>query len=848
MNRTAGSGSAKSVAHVFRVRSRVIAGFGVALPFIADLGEHRFWVVGVIAFVALPYNMATERTTARTGAVPGYVPWVDQVLSIGGTAFVATLWAPVLMLMTACLGLAATLFDTRRVVGPMVVGVALAAVVGTATQDPEVAFAGTVAFAGSAAMAVLGIARVTENRRMLESENRDLVENIDAIVWLLPAGEDEYQSMSPAATRILHYPSVNLRDVDFWMQHVDADDRPALEDARRRAIRTGERQSCDYRMIDGDGETKWFHEVLSCEAARPPRPVVLRGVTVDITARRAAEEERALYGEVVETLDTAIFVARPALELDGELVVAAANPAAARVIGTSSRGIVGMALVDVLRGSEDDVAARCAAVAAGDPACTIDRVSGIGIDRHRSHTLRAFPLPGDAVGVSLEDVTEATMVASALRRQALHDGLTGLPNRTLLRDRLKYALADGKRRDERVALILLDLNHFKDVNDALGHQYGDRLLVAFSRRLQNLLRECDTIARLGGDEFALLLTAATTEGAGRVVRKVTEAMQEPFEIEGVTVQTTASIGVALFPDHADDGDLLTQRADVAMYNAKRSGGGWAIYSPQQDQSSVERLTLLSELHHELDQELPTAITLHYQPILDLHDDRIGGAEALLRWNHAEFGWISPELLVELAELSGLIQPLARFVARDAMQTATTWQADGDEVRVAINLSARNLYDRRLVHWLDAMLREVGLSPHLLKCEITESQVMDDPVLAMAVISDLRDIGVCTAIDDFGTGYSSLAYLRRLSVDEIKIDKSFITSMLDDVTDMTIVRTIIDLAHNLGMQVLAEGVEDDATLAMLREFGCDRIQGYVIGKPVPAAEMHRLARATSARPH
>ena len=839
MRRTEGTGDTRSVAHLFRVRSRVIAGFGLAIPLITGLGEQRFWVVGAIVFVALPYNMWLERITERTGDVPVFVPWADQVISIIGTSVVAALWAPAMILMTACLGLAATLFETRRVIGPMIVGVVLASLVGAATQEPEVVFAGILGFAGSAAIAVLSIARVTEHRRTLESENHELVENIDAIFWLLPAGDREYQSMSAAATRILGYPSVNLRDVDFWMQHVEPDDRAALQEARRRALLTGERQSCDYRMVAGNGEALWFHEVVSCDPDIPSRHQMLRGVTVDVTARRAAEEERALYGEVVETLDTAILVARPAADHGGELVIAAANPAAARVTGTSSRRLVGMALVDVLAGSGDGVAERCVAVATGGPPCTIDRVSGIGIDRHRSHTVRAFPLPGDAVGVSLEDVTEATMVASALRRQALHDGLTGLPNRTLLRDRLQYALADAKRRNERVALILLDLNHFKDVNDALGHQYGDRLLVAFARRLQDLLRECDTIARLGGDEFALLLTAATTEGAGRVVRKVSEAMQEPFDIEGITVQTTASIGVALYPDHAEDGDLLTQRADVAMYNAKRSGGGWAIYSPQQDQSSVERLTLLSELHHELERDVPEAITLHYQPILDLQDDRIGGVEALIRWNHAEFGWINPELLVELAELSGLIQPLARFVARDAMQTATMWQSEGREVRVAINLSARNLYDRRLVQWLGALLDKVGLPPHLLKCEITESQVMDDPVLAMAVISDLRDIGVRTAIDDFGTGYSSLSYLRRLAVDEIKIDKSFVTSMLADDTDMTIVRTIVDLAHNLGMQVLAEGVEDDATLAALRDFGCDRIQGYVIGKPAPAHEIGQL---------
>jgi diguanylate cyclase (GGDEF)-like protein len=469
----------------------------------------------------------------------------------------------------------------------------------------------------------------------------------------------------------------------------------------------------------------------------------------------------------------------------------------------------------------------------------LERLEGLGIDRQKTFSLDAFPLPARAVGLAMADVTEAAMVAAALRRQALHDGLTGLPNRTLLRDRLQYALADARRRNERVALILLDLNHFKEVNDALGHQYGDRLLVAFAKRLQSLLRECDTIARLGGDEFALLLTHATNEGASRVVTKVSSAMQEPFELDGVTVQTTASLGVALFPDHAEDADLLTQRADVAMYNAKRGGGGWAIYSPAQDQSSVERLTLLSALHTELEDGAPEELTLHYQPILDLHTDQITGAEALLRWEHPTLGWLDPELVVELAELSGLIQPLARFVAREAMAVTSNWLQHGHELRIAVNLSARNLYDRNLVTWLQDTMHAMGLPTHLLKCELTESEVMDDPVLALDVISRLREIGVHTAIDDFGTGYSSLSYLRRLPVDEIKIDKSFVMSMLEDRHDMTIVRTVIDLAHNLDMAVLAEGVEDEATLGKLREFGCDRVQGYLVGKPMPAEELSTL---------
>ncbi len=819
---------------IFRVRSRVIALFAIAIPLIPDLGDSRWTTVAAIVLVVLPYNLVLERRTMRTGIVPSFVPWADQVLSVGATVFVPELWEPVLMVMVANSAVAATSFERRKVFGPALASIVVAGTVGAATQPGVMAITGTVAYAGATAMAILTISLVTSTRLTLESENQELVDNIDAMVWSLVDGDPSYRSMSGPASRILDYPMVRLLDVGFWHDQIHPDDRPVVDGVRRRALNRGITVDVDYRIKSGDGSWISVHEIVTGEAGTPVSPAILRGITLDVTARRTAERDRAVYGEMVERITTALVVAGPSESGDG-LRIRAANPAAARMFGTTSTRLTGAALDDVFDTLDDTTLARISDANDRTAGFTIDRVEGLGIDRQKTFSLQVFALPDGAVGLAMDDVTEAAMVAAALRRQALHDGLTGLPNRTLLRDRLQYALADATRRKESVALILLDLNHFKDVNDALGHQYGDRLLVAFARRLQTLLRECDTIARLGGDEFALLLTHATNEGASRVVAKVTSAMQQPFELDGVTVQATASLGVALFPDHATDGDLLTQRADVAMYNAKRGGGGWSVYSPAQDQSSVERLTLLSALHSELEGDLPTQLTLHYQPILDLHTDTIAGAEALLRWNHPTMGWLDPELVVELAELSGLIQPLARFVVTEALVTAGSWLARGHELRIAVNLSARNLYDRNLVAWLDDTMRSMEFPSRLLKCELTESQVMDDPVLAMDVISQLRQIGVTTAIDDFGTGYSSLAYLRRLPVDEIKIDKSFVQTMLDDHNDLTIVRTVVDLAHNLGMNVLAEGVEDAKTLETLRDFGCDRVQGYLIGRPMTAED-------------
>jgi len=709
----------------------------------------------------------------------------------------------------------------------------------------QLAMIALVGFAGAAILSVIPISAAAARRAAIEAEYGDLVQGAEAVVWWLAAGGSSYGSLSAGASRILGVPHDELSRVDGWFDRVHHEDRAALAAARTAVLETMRPAEVDYRMQHADSTWRWLREVLGAQAPSGRQPARLRGVVVDVTARRAPEEERALYHQVVEHIETAILVARPSQALDGGLAVEAANPAAGDVFGTDPDALVGEPLMRLPGAPGDDLVLRAHLVARGGDGFTVERVEPLGTDTTKTYSLRAFGLPGGAVGLAFEDVTTAAMVASALRRQALHDGLTGLPNRRLLRDRLQTALHEGKRRSARVALILLDLNHFKDVNDALGHQYGDQLLMAFADRLRHLLRECDTIARLGGDEFALLLTESTDAGTMQVVEKVTAAMAEPFVLHGVTVKATASLGIATFPDDAEDADLLTQRADVAMYAAKRAGGGWRACSPADDQSSIERLTLLADLHEVLGGPHGGDLRLHYQPVLDLHLDRITACEALLRWQHPVLGRLDPEMVVGLAEVSGLVHDLARFVAREAIGTARSWRDAGIDVCMAVNLSARNLSDRHLTDWIRQLLAELGLPASRLKCELTESELMDDPVLALEVLGRLRDIGVQTSIDDFGTGYSSLSYLRRLPVDEVKIDRSFVAQMADDRSDLMIVRTIIDLAHNLGLRVLAEGVEDVRTLELLRELGCDDAQGHVVGRPVPAHDLVSMLAARAA---
>ncbi len=543
---------------------------------------------------------------------------------------------------------------------------------------------------------------------------------------------------------------------------------------------------------------------------------------------------------VVERMRLALFVFRLDDEADDDsLRLVALNPRAAAVLGRRATGIVdarpgdGALLVDLT--GPGRVAAALADVARTGEAWVLDEVHLRPCSpRGRVFAAHAFPLPDRAVGLSLEDVTERAVAGEVLRRQALHDGLTGLANRTLLNDRLHRALAQSRRTGRPVALLVLDLDQFKEVNDALGHDHGDRLLVEMSHRLQGVLRDVDTIARVGGDEFAVLVTDTDDEqGALVVADRIRAALQEPFPLGGISVQTDASIGVAIHPRHADDADTLTRRADVAMYNAKRSGTGVALYRPDLDHPSVQRLALLGELRSAIDHD---RLHLHYQPSIDLRTGEPRGVEALVRWRHLVHGEVPAAELVELAEVSGLIQPLTRWVLARAVAQAAAWLDDGLDLVVSVNLSARNLHDPGLVPYVADLLDMHDLPATNLSVEITETRLMDDPATALDVLSRLKELGVGTSIDDFGTGYSSLSYLKHLPLDELKVDRSFVSSMARDDNDLTIVRSTIDLSHNLGLEVVAEGVEDTETLWALTGLGCDRVQGYLVSPPMPAGEV------------
>ena len=433
------------------------------------------------------------------------------------------------------------------------------------------------------------------------------------------------------------------------------------------------------------------------------------------------------------------------------------------------------------------------------------------------------------------DISERKEQTAALEYQATHDALTDLPNRNLLIDRLEQAIRTGHRDHHPLSLLVLDLDRFKEVNDTLGHHYGDLLLKEVGPRLRGALRESDTIARLGGDEFAVLLPTSDREGAILTAQKILESLEQPFTLGELTLDVEASIGIATFAQHGADADTILRHADVAMYMAKQASSGYALYSSEHDQHSHRRLALMGELRHSIDR---SQLFLHYQPTVDLKTGQVVGAEALCRWQHPKYGMVPPDQFIPLAEQTGFIKPLTELVIDQALAQCRKWHEAGLKVSVAVNLSARSLHDAGLPDRMSRFLSKHGLAPRWLELELTESAIMADPDRAMEILSCVSIMGIRLAIDDFGVGHSSLTYLKRLPVHDIKIDRSFVTNMSTDPDDLMIVRSIIDLGHNQGLRVIAEGVESQDALDRLIELGCDAAQGIFVSRPIPGDEFSR----------
>jgi len=561
-----------------------------------------------------------------------------------------------------------------------------------------------------------------------------------------------------------------------------------------------------------------------------------------LSAITSAEEELKLRDRAIESSVSAICITDN-LARDNPIVYV--NPAFERITGYASAEVLGRN-ARLLQGT-DLAQPELLAIRA---ALHDQRPCHVVLRNYRKdgsmywNELNISPVRNDAgavthyIGVH-SDITDAKTHQDELARQANHDSLTGLPNRNLLWDRIDRACVRTQRYGGFAAVAFLDLDNFKVVNDSLGHSLGDHLLRAVASRLESSLRAMDTVARLGGDEFVLVLSDhKSAQSVSGELQRIVESFSQPFAVDGRDVYITASVGVALYPQDAKDPEALMKSAELAMYRAKESGrNGYQLYTAELQTRVTERLALEGMLRRALERG---EFSLHYQPQVDLRTNRVFGCEALIRWNQADLGMIGPAKFIPLAEDTGLIVPIGEWVARTACLQTRAWQVAGlPAVTVAVNISARQFRDKSLLPAIKRILAETGLAPAQLELEVTESVIMQDAQNVIADLQAFRDMGVRLSIDDFGTGYSSLSYLKRLPVDRLKIDQSFVRDITSDADDAAIAQAVITLGHTLNLRVIAEGVETPEQLAFLRRNQCDEMQGYLFGKPVPAEEFRKL---------
>ena len=583
---------------------------------------------------------------------------------------------------------------------------------------------------------------------------------------------------------------------------------------------------------------------------KPAVQVVMR----DITRRKRAQEEirrtQAFLSSIVDNMPNMVFVKEAQ-----ELRFVRLNKAGEALTGFSEAELLGRNAYDLLPGeqAEASTARDRETLRLGTQASTAEeqiRTKG-GEERILQTKKLAIPdeqgRPQYLLGIS-EDITERKRAEEQLKQLAQYDSLTGLPNRSLFRDRLSMTMARARRSGRILALMFLDIDRFKEINDSLGHTIGDEVLQATAGLLRQCLRDVDTIARLGGDEFTIVLENLThADQAAFVAQKIQKTLADPIVLQGREVFVTASIGITLYPGDAADFDTLLQAADIAMYRAKEEGRNtYAFYAREMNARAAERLKMENLLRHAIERQ---ELLLHYQPKVSVRTGQVVGAEALCRWNSKELGSVPPGEFIPLAEKSGLITPIGEWVLRTACAQNKAWQDEGlPPLLISVNLSPRQLRQKDLVEMVASVLEKAGIPPQLLELEITEGMIMQEPENVTAILRRFHELGVQLSVDDFGTGYSSLAYLKRFPVQKLKIDQSFVRDLSTDADDASIVKAVVVIAKSLGLKVVAEGVETQAQLAFLAKLDCDEYQGYYFSKPVPATEFRSaLEKAGPRRP-
>ena len=671
---------------------------------------------------------------------------------------------------------------------------------------------------------------------------------MEHVVYHLNLVSGRYEFVSAAAAPIFGLSHQNLNDAggDVFARHMLPDDfqmvRSHIADIAQ--AHPGQRvaTTVEYRLSEPDGKLRHYHDSMLLDVGMDGYALSATGVAVDVSKRNEAElalkELDAQFRATMDAAQVGIFVLQNAkFRFANKFLLNAFGYAADEFIG-----LLGP-LDTVVPEQHAMVAEQLRRRAAGEPGSPYEikavRKDGSVFPARIVGTPTTINGQPASVG-TLIDISEQRAAESKIRELADFDALTGLPNRRLLRDRFAQMLAIAEREKTELALIFLDLDHFKRVNDSLGHSIGDDLLCAVAERLTTAIRKIDTLARLGGDEFILAMPGIPASAAAEVARRLLEICATPFMVAGHDLTVTPSLGISLYPRDGKDLEALLRNADTAMYKAKELGrNAFQFYSSDMNDATLEHLLMESSLRQGLNND---EFILHYQPLVCLKSGRIIGVEALIRWIHQDLGMIMPDRFIQVAEDTGLINPLGDWVLCEACRQSMVWQSAGlPAVTMAVNVAPVQFRQAGFVEQVAGALAASGLEARYLELELTERTVMHDAEINLGTLSALNRMGVDLSLDDFGTGYSSLAYLKRFPVGKLKIDRSFVRDLEVDQDDQAIASTIVLMGHNLRLNVLAEGVESASQLELLRKMGCDMAQGYYFSRPVPAEQMAELLR-------
>jgi diguanylate cyclase (GGDEF)-like protein/PAS domain S-box-containing protein len=693
------------------------------------------------------------------------------------------------------------------------------------------------------------------NRKEADRERRRLTERLSLAADVAKLGVWEWDLASSTLTcdatmsGIGGFAPVVQMSVEHWLAAIYPDDVPQVRSALRQAIEQQTSAAIEFRIVWPDESLHWV-DTRARFLADEQRPGRLLGVTTDITARKALED--ALFTEQERARITLHSIADGVISTDIAGCVTYLNAAAERLTGWLEADALARPLGEVFNHRRTVAAGDAGLIAPPTLAdlqghCQLTDRDG-GVTQVHQSSAPINDRNGHITGAVtiFRDVSVERTVARKMAHLAHYDVLTDLPNRTLLDDRIGQAIEAAGRQGSRLAVLFVDVDLFKHINDSWGHAVGDALLKSITGRLRSCVRGSDTVSRRGGDEFVVLLPHMThSESVGIVAEKVIAAVAAPHQIGESVLHVTASIGISTYPDDAQTIEGLITAADAAMYHAKESGhNNYKFFTGEMNARSVSRRSLESALHAALEQR---QFALHYQPKFDLETSRITAVEALVRWHHPERGLLVSADFIPAAEECGLILPLGRWVLREACRQAHAWQEQGlAPLPVAVNVSGLEFQGKGFLEHVRAVLEDTQLSPDLLEFEVTESVLMADAAATTAALYALKDLGAHLAIDDFGTGYSSLSYLSRFPIDTLKIDRSFIQGITHAGQDAAIINGIIGLGQSLHQRVVAEGVENQEQLALLRRQRCEQGQGYYFSRPVPAAQLADLVRADAAR--